>query len=211
MSDFSLKAEMSDVEEATTMMAGRPKKYTKKRLEAAVEGYFASISRTVQARDEAKQPLYNDGGEPIRVVEYIKPPTVGGLCLYLGIDRSTWQNYADRKLHPELAEVTAYAKMRMEAYLEEQLLTRERNVQGLIFNLQNNYGWREKREVELGGETRQAVAGSAKAQSMSIAEKMALLEEQREALAELEQDASAGDDVKPVLGFAGRPDDAAEQ
>lgn len=169
------------------MGAGRPKKYTKKGLEKAIEGYFASISRTVQARDEAKQPLYNDGGEPIRVVEYIKPPTVGGLCLYLGIDRNTWQNYADPKLHPELAEVTAYAKMRMEAYLEEQLLTREKNVQGLIFNLQNNYGWREKREVELGGETRRTVADGAQAQSMSIAEKVALLSEQREAMKELER------------------------
>ena len=193
------------------MGAGRPKKYTKKTLEAAVEGYFASISRKVQAVDGSRRPLYNDAGEPIRVTEYVRPPTVSGLCLYLGIDRSTWQNYADRKLHPELAGIAAAAKMRMEAYLEEELLTREKNVQGLIFNLQNNYGWREKREVELGGETRQAVADSAKAQSMSIAEKMALLEEQREALAGLEQDAPAGDDVKPVLGFAGRPDDAAEQ
>ena len=73
----------------------------------------------------------------------------------------------------------------MEAYLEEQLLTREKNVQGLIFNLQNNYGWREKREVELGGETRRTVAGSAQARPMSIAEKMAFLEQQREALAEV--------------------------
>lgn len=151
------------------MPVGRPKKYTKKGLETAVEGYFASIS----------------GGEAWEA-EYKRPPTVSGLCLYLGIDRSTWQNYADPKLHPELQEITAYAKMRMEAYLEEQLLTREKNVQGLIFNLQNNYGWREKREVELGGETRQAVADSAQARPMSIAEKVALLSEQREALKKLE-------------------------
>lgn len=192
-------------------MAGRPKKYTKKGLEAAVEGYFASISRSVQARDADKQPLYNDAGEPIRVTEYVRPPTVGGLCLYLGIDRSTWQNYADGKLHPELAGVAARARARMECWLEEQLLTREKNVQGLIFNLQNNYGWREKREAELGGETRKAVSDGAEVRSMSIAEKVALLEEQREALAELEQETPAGDDAKPVFGFAGRPDDAAEQ
>ena len=167
-------------------MAGRPKKYTKKGLEAAVEGYFASISRSVQARDADKQPLYNDAGEPIRVTEYVRPPTVGGLCLYLGIDRSTWQNYADGKLHPERAGVAARARARMEC-------------------------WREKREVELGGETRKAVSDGAEVRSMSIAEKVALLEEQREALAELEQETPAGDDAKPVFGFAGRPDDAAEQ
>lgn len=166
---------------------GRPKKYTKKGLERAVEGYFASISRTVQARDAAKQPLYNDAGEPIRVVEYIRPPTVGGLCLYLGIDRSTWQNYADGRLYPELADVVAGAKARMECWLEEELLTREKNVQGLIFNLQNNYGWREKREVELGGETRRTVAESAQARPMSIAEKMAVLREASKALGGAEE------------------------
>ena len=169
MSDFAPKAETSDMQEATTMGAGRPKKYTKKGLEKAVEGYFDSISR---------------GGNAWSA-EYTRPPTVSGLCLYLGIDRSTWQNYADRELHPEFQKITAYARMRMEAYLEEQLLTREKNVQGLIFNLQNNYGWREKREVELGGETRRTVAGSAQARPMSIAEKMAFLEQQREALAEV--------------------------
>lgn len=155
------------------MGAGRPKKYTKKSLQTAVDGYFASISR--------------NGDGNAWTAEYKRPPTVSGLCLYLGIDRSTWQNYADRKLHPEFAEITAYARMRMEAYLEEQLLTREKNVQGLIFNLQNNYGWREKREVELGQETRRSVAESAQAGNMSIAEKMALLAEQREALKEVEQ------------------------
>lgn len=151
---------------------GRPKKYTKKGLEKAVEEYFSSISR--------------DADSEAWAVEYKRPPTVSGLCLYLGIDRSTWQNYADRELHPEFQEITAYARMRMEAYLEEQLLTREKNVQGLIFNLQNNYGWREKREVELGGESRKAVSAGAQAQSMSIAEKVALLAEQREALKAVE-------------------------
>ena len=193
------------------MGAGRPKKYTRKGLEKAVEGYFASISRKVRVLDEDGEAVYNDIGESIWVTEYIRPPTVSGLCLYLGIDRSTWQNYADRRLHPELQEITAYAKMRMETYLEEQLLTREKNVQGLVFNLQNNYGWREKREVELGGETREAVSAGVQAQSMSIAEKMALLTEQREALAEAEQDAPAEDAAKPVFGFAGRSGDATEQ
>ena len=193
------------------MGAGRPKKYTKKSLREAVDGYFASISRKVRVLDDDGEAVYNDVGDSIWVTEYIRPPSVSGLCLYLGIDRSTWQNYADRELHPEFAEIIAMARVRMEAYLEEQLLTREKNVQGLIFNLQNNYGWREKREVELGGETRKAVSAGAKARSMSIAEKMALLEEQREALAGLEQDDPAEDVTKPVFGFVGRPDNAAEE
>lgn len=182
------------------MAAGRPKKYTKKGLGKAVEGYFASISRKVRVLDEDGEAVYNDVGESIWVTEYISPPTVSGLCLYLGIDRSTWQNYADRELHPEFQEITAYAKMRMEAYLEEQLLTREKNVQGLIFNLQNNYGWREKREVELGSEARKAAGAGAQAQSMSIAEKVALLEE---AWSAREQGTKAGAAGKVQGGAAG--------
>ena len=174
------------------MGAGRPKKYTKKGLEKAVEGYFASISRKVQVLDEDGEAVCNDAGESIWVMEYVRPPTVSGLCLYLGIDRSTWQNYADRALHPELQEITAYAKLRLETYLEEQLLTREKNVQGLIFNLQNNYGWREKREVELGGETRQTMADSAQARTRSISEKMAVLREASKALGEMGEPDDAG-------------------
>lgn len=47
------------------MGAGRPKKYTRKGLEKAVEGYFASISR--------------DAGGEAWAAEYKRPPTVGGL------------------------------------------------------------------------------------------------------------------------------------
>ena len=58
------------------------------------------------------------------------------------------------------------------------------------------------REVELGGETRRTVADSAPAHSMSIAEKVAILAEQREALKELEgtegRDGSCPDSIRPV-------------
>lgn len=90
-------------------------------------------------------------------MQYVVPPSIAGLCLQLGIDRSTWQNYADPALHPELADVAAEARARIEAYLEQELLTREKGLQGIIFNLQNNYGWRQKQEVELGEKTRSSM------------------------------------------------------
>ena len=126
---------------------GRPRKYkTKKALETAIDGYFNSISRTVPVicgREQAE----NDDGEPMYQTQYLRPPTISGMCLYLGIERSTWQNYCDRKLHPEFAEITAMARGRIEAYLEEELVTRDK-VQGIMFNLQNNYGWRNKPDRE---------------------------------------------------------------
>lgn len=151
---------------------GRPKKYTDKSFEEAVERYFASISTTVPARDGNGNVLRSDGGEPISVRVYAVPPTISGLCLSLGIDRSTWQNYGNREEEPNKARVVMAARARMEAYLEEQLLTREKSVQGIIFNLQNNYGWKNKVEMEIGEETRKSGIGS-----MSLEEKMAAIRE----------------------------------
>ena len=112
----------------------------------------------------------NDDGEEIKVVQFVVPPSVTGMCLYLGIDRSTWQNYADAALHPELAGICQGARTRIEAYLEQELLTREKGVQGIIFNLQNNYGWKQKQEVELGKDTRESMKHAA-----TYHEKLALL------------------------------------
>lgn len=154
------------------MKLGRPKKYkSAKALREAVEAYFGSISRTAPALDPDGEPICNDEGEVIWVTEYIVPPSVSGLCLRLQIDRSTWQNYCDHELHPEFAEVTAMTRQRIEAYLEEELLTRQKGVQGIIFNLQNNYGWKQKVEAELGRETRKAVSSG----GMTMEEKLAVI------------------------------------
>lgn len=155
--------------EKTKKGAGRPKKYAAKSFERAVERYFNSIRRTVPARDEGGTVLKNDLGEELMVTQYVVPPTVTGLCLALGIDRGTWQNYADGGKNPEMAAVCRGAKLRMEAYLEEELLTRNK-VDGIKFNLENNYGWKRKQEVELGQATRATVA-----KTVSYREKLAAL------------------------------------
>ena len=164
---------------------GRQKKYTKKTLEEAIDLYFRSISGLRQARNGIGAPILDDDGEPIMVRVYAVPPTISGLCLYLGIDRSTWQNYLNREANPDMAGVAEYARARIEAYLEEQLLVREKSVQGIIFNLQNNYGWKNKTEVELGAETRKSAA------SLSLSEKMAAVKELAENYVE-EYDAKEG-------------------
>lgn len=111
-------------------------------------------------------------------MQYVVPPSDCRTVPQLGIDRSTWQNYADPTLHPELADVAAEARARIEAYLEQELLTREKGLQGIIFNLQNNYGWRQKQEVELGEKTRSSMGAG----ELRIADKLALLAEERDAL-----------------------------
>ena len=163
----------------------RPRKYTRAALHRAIEAYFDSISREITVmeeiytgeRDEKGHlipipvPVRNRAGEEMTRLEYVIPPTVGGLCAYLGIDRSTWAAYCDR---PEFRNTTTQARERMRAYLESELLTREgKNVRGIIFNLQANYGLSEKREVELGPRAARTVTAA----EIPLAEREALLRE----------------------------------
>ena len=147
---------------------GRRRKYTPKKMQTEINRYFSSISRTVTAkeavdlgkRDDKGHVVWdyieikNDAGELIRHTEYVIPPTVSGLCRYLKIHRSTWSVY---RADPEYAAVTERAVLRIREYLEEQLLSRT-NVRGIMFELQNNYGYSDKKEIELGPGAQQAVS-----------------------------------------------------
>ena len=142
-----------------------------RRLRAAVDGYFRSISRL--ERDEA---FLNENGEPAERRVYAEPPTLASLCLRLGIDPVTWRSYEDEEKNPDLAPVCRYARMRILAYLNRELLTREKSVQGIVFNLQNSSGgfgeWSTKDEqtVEVGDETRQALLSA-----MTLEEKLSAI------------------------------------
>lgn len=157
VTDFSPEAEMRDAKLVPTT-PGRPRVYeTPEELQEAVEAYFDSISRTVDAvelvdsgrRDSSGHVVYepvkicNDDGEIIRKVEFILPPTVTDLCLYLGITRQTWVNYANREGY---RQVTDWAKARVESYLRRESLTRTKGLQGVIFNLEQNFKHEEKKE-----------------------------------------------------------------
>lgn len=134
---------------------GRCKKYrSDKALREAVTEYFNSISRIRTVMEECEtekkdayghfvkelRPVTNDKGEPIQEREYVIPPTVGGLCTYLGISRQTWAEYCRSTENPQFAETTAWARGILLGYLEQQLLTRSgKDTKGVIFSLQNNY------------------------------------------------------------------------
>lgn len=148
---------------------GRPKdtkKYTAKTLAPAVQEYFDSISREIEMTEKVDSgqkdkdghviwttvKIENKLGEPVRVTEFLVPPSVQGLCRHLGIHRSTWWEYSDSQRHPKLAPICARAKDVMQGYREEQLLTRPgKDVRGIVFDLENNYGYAEKRSVEVTG------------------------------------------------------------
>ena len=144
----------------------RPKSYTPEQLRRAADKYFRSISRRREvteqvptgARDEnghavfVTVPVINQLGKPVRVTEFLEPPTVAGLCEALHIHRSTWALWTDGERYPEMAEVTDAIRERLRAWNERELLTRPgKDIRGIVFNLQQNYGWSgEKVQMECG-------------------------------------------------------------
>ena len=167
---------------------GAPRSFTARKLAREVRRYFDSITREVQVtekkptgeRDDKGHeifetvPVTNKLGENVTITEYIVPPSVGDLADFLGIHRSTWDNYCDREKYPEFFDTTTYARGRMHAYLERETLTRSgKDLKGVLFNLENNYGYSEKRQVELGERASRAVSAA----GMTIEERQELLQE----------------------------------
>ncbi len=186
--------------QTTEGAVGRPRKYASPAaLRKAVERYFASISRTAAVVDDNGFPVFNDAGDHVMRLEYVVPPSMSALMLYLGISKKTWSNYANSEIEG-YAWVCDRAKARIEAYLEEQLLVRKKGIQGVIFNLSSNFAWKERREVEVGSETRKALAATA---GMTMEEKLELIK-----AAALE--AAADEDPAGRGGEEGFRDGAAE-
>lgn len=106
---------------------GRPPKWNSvEELENLIKAYFISI------QDE-------EG-------EYKRPPTVTGLALFLGTNRQTIINYEEKS---EYFDAIKEAKTRCEQWVEESALTNKANATFSIFNLKNNYGWKERNETDI--------------------------------------------------------------
>lgn len=101
---------------------GRKKKYkTVEELQKAVDAYFESCEF---------------GGKPV---------TISGLCLYLGVDRTTLWNYQD--IDGRYLNTIKQAKLRCENYVEEALYKGDIAPNAGIFALKN-YGWTDKQEID---------------------------------------------------------------
>lgn len=155
---------------AAKKKVGAPRKYkTAAQLEKAVQAYWKSISYeqpaiistptgevdenghvkyvTKMLTEDEDGHIRLDGiGRPKTITQYLEEPSVAGLCLHLDISKDTWAEYAKRA---DLGLVCARFKMRHESYLAGQLNgNKVKSVQGVMFNLKNNFGWKDKVEVD---------------------------------------------------------------
>jgi len=76
------------------------------------------------------------------------PYTITGLAMALDCDRVTILDYAKK---PEFSSTIKKAKIKVERGLELMLI-QGRTPAGVIFNLKNNFGWKDKQEIDWKGE-----------------------------------------------------------
>ena len=74
-----------------------------------------------------------------------KPYTVSGLAYALGTNRQTLINYEAKE---QFFDTIKDAKAKIERFNEELLYSKDVSTTGVIFNLKNNYGWKDKQEIE---------------------------------------------------------------
>lgn len=73
-----------------------------------------------------------------------KPYTISGLANALNMSRQSLVNYSKED---EFFDTIKKAKLEVEQQLEENALMNKANATFTIFNLKNNYGWRDSIEV----------------------------------------------------------------
>lgn len=138
------------------MPAGRPWKFSSpEQLEWLIKDYFDSITISVprtkaptdpdmECDDDFREPILNNLWEQIVDTQYVEIPSILWLCEYLDIYRWNLLEYEDQD---EFRNTIKKAKQRIEKYNAEQLYRKEQ-VTGIIFNLKNNFDWKDKSEVD---------------------------------------------------------------
>lgn len=129
---------------------GRPPKYkTVPELENLIEAYFQSCWK--QKIDMFGNPIFvkDKRGKKTeeKVMYQFKPYTITGLALAIGTTRETLIDYEKKD---KFSDTIKRAKQMCQGYAEESLYI-GKNPTGAIFNLKNNYGWKDKTETEHSG------------------------------------------------------------
>lgn len=113
-------------QDSTKNKGGRPPQYkTPEEMQAVIDDYFN------------KDAWFEDGDKK----EF--RPTISGLAYALDLSTVSIRNYA---IKDEFLSTVKRAKLKVEMALENRLYGN--NVTGLIFNLKNNFGWKDKQEVD---------------------------------------------------------------
>lgn len=125
---------------------GRPLKFKSvEELQIAINAYFDRCNPHIEQR--VIDGGINQQGETIWIKRAVmteqEPYTVSGLARALGISRQGLLDYGDRD---EFLDTVADAKERCHEFAEKQLYGRAGT--GAAFSLKNNWGWRDRQEID---------------------------------------------------------------
>lgn len=116
---------------------GRPPKFsTVDQLQKAIDEYFDYCDNRIQ------QIYSKKTGDVIEVINP-EPYTMAGLAYHMGIDRDTLINYSKRDKF-----IGAIKRARDKVHMDVERRLMEDAPTGAIFNLKNNFGWKDKSEIE---------------------------------------------------------------
>ena len=138
---------------------------------------FRYTSLKTYARAGDLQKVVNDYFRDCERDETV--PSMSGLALKCSCSVKALQDWS--KL-PEFAPILQEAFVRIENVYETELLTSKQRTDGIQYALNNRFGWKDKKEYELGAETRAAVA-----QALPLAEKLKIIEKSQQSMLEAQQ------------------------
>jgi hypothetical protein len=120
---------------------GRPLIYkTVVKLEEAIDEYFSYCdNKTKEVHSEKLGDMVLPDPEPY---------TMSGLAYALGLSRQGLMEY---KARDEFSDAIKKARAKIEADVERRMNSKDTFTPGLIFNAKNNFGWKDKTEVEHSG------------------------------------------------------------
>lgn len=141
---------------------GRPLKFKSvEELQAKIDEYFLScldykrdmFGNRLVDKEHPKHTKQN----PVYIMKQVKPYTVTGLAVFLDTTRETLLDYQsgkyddpdkDPELNQQFSDTIKRVKQMIYAYAEEQLFV-GRQAAGPIFNLKNNYGWKDEKQLQV--------------------------------------------------------------
>ena len=129
------------------MPGGRPLKFeTPELMQKQIDLYFLACKVHQTGNDDLLMGLSDAELLVVNDVDDVIP-TVTGLALALDTSRRVLLNYEDRD---EYVHTIKKAKLRIENGIEQRLF--HNNATGSIFNLKNNFDWKDTQDLNVGGQ-----------------------------------------------------------
>jgi len=125
------------------MAGGRPRIFdSEENMQHIIDLYYLACKRNSSETDDMEDTLNKGDKGIIDEIEDVVP-TISGLAYTLGMTTETFRTYG---LDDKFSATVKRAKQRVEMSLEQRLAGHA--VTGSIFSLKNNFGWKDKTEVD---------------------------------------------------------------